>query len=84
MRERCNQAILLQLMGELGVARQQYEEVIQEQTTKFGPSHPRTLLVSVHSGAVFHEPFVLIISLHMGLTWEEMYAVLDGCRPRQT
>jgi hypothetical protein len=52
-------------MGELGVARQQYEEVIQEQTTKFGPSHPQTLLVSVHFGAVFQEPFVLIISLNM-------------------
>ena len=35
-------------MGELGVARQQYEEVIQAQTTTFGPSHQETLLVSAH------------------------------------
>ena len=81
MREKRNQAIILQLMGELGPARKQclprstivsffrftqqlirltqqqqqfanvalrtrYEAVIQAQTTKFGASHPETLLVS--------------------------------------
>ena len=46
LRESCNQAILLQLMGELSKAREQYEQVIQAQTVAFGGAHPETLLVS--------------------------------------
>jgi hypothetical protein len=45
LRENCNRAILLQLMGEYSAAREQYQQVIEEQTEQFGASHTETLMV---------------------------------------